>query len=111
MTKLDDAMLKHMAYLAKVEERPFSYKDFEKFEVNGQIYSVAHGTFRNKISRMIKQKIADLVYNSKISFYTLREHPFGNRSAMTVNLMGISSVIPVTGVIPYTLQTQIKNRV
>ena len=49
MTELDDAIEEHMAYLVLVEHKPFSYKDFLSFEVNGKAYKMSHGTFRNKI--------------------------------------------------------------
>jgi hypothetical protein len=102
MTKLDDAILKHMQYIVDVEGRPFSYKDFLNFQIHGLWYSVAHGTFRNKISVWIKSSIVELCYNSKISFYTLKGRYFGSSNTMTRNHMGIPSVIPVTPVIPYT---------
>lgn len=102
MTKLDDVILRYITYLVEVDGRPFSYKDFEYFKVDGQIYSVAHGTFRNKISRLTKESIVEVLYASKVSFYTLKGHYFSIRDSVTRNVMGISSVIPVIGVIPYT---------
>ena len=49
----------------------------------------------------IRQGIVRLVYNSKLAFYSLTGIAFPY-DTMTRNHMGISSVIPVTGVIPYT---------
>ena len=71
LTNLDEAMLRHMAYNVQVEHRPFSYLDFETFEVDGRNYSVSHGTCRNKFSKFIKMGLIQLEYNSKISHSTL----------------------------------------
>lgn len=96
LTELDDAMLAKMREIVFTEHRPFCYKDFEEFDINGKTYHVAHGTFRNKICKLQKEGIVELEYNSKICFYTLTGVHFGN--AVTGNHMGIPSVIPVTGV-------------
>jgi hypothetical protein len=31
-----------------------------------------HGTFRNKISRLVREGIAELEYKSNVAFYTLK---------------------------------------
>jgi abortive infection bacteriophage resistance protein len=54
MSKLDDAMRKHINYLVFEECRPFSFCDFSTFKVDGKEYTMSHGTFRNKVSKMIK---------------------------------------------------------
>lgn len=81
MSKLDDSFLKHFEYLNKVEGKPVCYKDFESFNVDGTTYYMMHGTFRNKISRLIKEGLAELYYNSKISFYVLRGVRFGKATS------------------------------
>ncbi len=55
MSKLDEAMQEHIAFIVLSLNRPFSYLDFTKFEVNGQIYTMKHGTFRNKITKLMKK--------------------------------------------------------
>jgi hypothetical protein len=70
-------MYEHMAYIVNEERRPFSFKDFFRFEVNGKKYKIKHGTFRNKISKLNKNGTVELVYNSHIAFYTLKGHKFG----------------------------------
>jgi hypothetical protein len=82
LTELDDAMLKHMAYLVFVEKRPFSFKDFLGFEVDGKKYKMEHGTFRNKISELNRNGVVELAYNSHIAFYTLKGHKL-SKSAIT----------------------------
>jgi hypothetical protein len=72
MSELDDAMQEHMAYLVFVEHRPFSYLDFLSFKVNDMEYSMSHGTFRNKISKLIETDKAELVCNSGLGFYSLK---------------------------------------
>jgi hypothetical protein len=104
MSKLDEAMLQHMHYLVFTEGRPFSYRDFRYFEVNGESYSMAHGTYRNKISALMKAGIVEQEFNSGQAFYTLKGVRFGKAKArmmmmtslMTPNHMVVS---PVTNVI------------
>jgi hypothetical protein len=96
MDNLDNAMMVRMKEIVHIEHMPFSYKDFESFVINGRTYHAAHGTFRNKISKLLKEEKVEREYNSKIGFYTMPGIHFGIK--MTDNHMGISSVIPVTGV-------------
>jgi hypothetical protein len=88
MSELDDAMEEHMAYIVFNERRPFSYRDFLHFEVGGKEYSMVHGTFRNKISKLIKAGVVEFSYNSYLGFYTLKGTKFGK--SMTSNHMGVS---------------------
>jgi hypothetical protein len=88
MTNLDDAIDVHMAHLVFEEHRPFSYKDFLHFEVDGTEHKMVHGTFRNKISRLVKKGETELAYNSGTSFYTLKGIKFGK--PMTVNHTEVS---------------------
>jgi hypothetical protein len=97
LSKLDDAIMAHIREIVFTEYRPFCYIDFEKFDINGKTYHVAHGTFRNRVSKLLKVGEIEREYNSKIGFYTLTGVHFGN--GVTRNHMGIPSVIPVTGVI------------
>jgi hypothetical protein len=48
---------------------------------------VSHGTFRNNISRLRKERLIEISYKSNIAFYTLRGVKFGkaSRIAMTDN--------------------------
>lgn len=91
-------MKRHMESIVRCEYRPFSYLDFESFEVDGHCYAVPHGTCRNEFSKFVKWGIIELDYNSKVSYYTLKGHRL-SKNLMTRNHMGISPVIPVTGVI------------
>lgn len=101
MSKLDDAMLAHIDYIVNIEYRPFSYRDFENFQCNGRWYHISHGSCRNKFSQIVKAGIIEFEYNSKVAYYTLKGHHFGNKNMMTRNHMGVSSVTPVNNVIPY----------
>jgi hypothetical protein len=106
MSKIDNAIISHMHYIVVVENRPFSYKDFEKFQLNGIWQCVAHGTFRNKISDWTRKSIVELVYKSKIAFYTLKGYNFNLSNSVTVSHMGLS---PVINVIPVTAQIEAEN--
>jgi hypothetical protein len=104
MTILEEAMLRHMKYVVQIEHRPFSYIDFESFQIDNQYYSVSHGTCRNKFSKFVRIGLIEFEFNTKLSYYTLKGHHFGASNMMTLNHMGISSVIPVTGVIRIGMQ-------
>jgi len=85
MTELEDAMREHMAFIVNIEHRPFCYKDFSYFEVNGKQYRIAHGTFRNKISKLKRNCEVELITKSNPTFYTLRGCRFDNKILMTSN--------------------------
>ena len=71
-TKLDYAMKVHMQRIVRVEKRPFCYRDFLEFELDGIRYSMTHETFRNKISTFIKNGLVQLVFYSGPAFYSLK---------------------------------------
>ena len=83
MTNLDSTMREHMVYLVNSEQRPFSFKDFQYFDVNGKSYKMTHGTFRNKIREMIQNDIVEVNTKSNPTFYTLKGCGFGNVKLMT----------------------------
>jgi hypothetical protein len=100
VSQLEEAMLKHMRYLALTEGRPSSYLDFRSFEFNGKTYGMSHGTYRNKIWEFKKAGKVETEYNAGTAFHTLKGVHFGKRKrmvtpAMTPNHMVVS---PVTGV-------------
>jgi hypothetical protein len=84
-------MIMHIHHLVHEEQRPFSYRDFIKFEVDGQEFKMTHGTFRNNISRLGKEGLIEISYKSNIAFYTLRGVKFdkASRLAMTGNHTGV----------------------
>ena len=72
LTRLEEAMLKQMHHIVKIEHRPFSHLDFTSDKVKGQPYSMKYGTFRNKISKFMMTGEVELEYNSGLAFYTLK---------------------------------------
>jgi hypothetical protein len=72
------------------EHRPFSYLDFLNFEVDSISYRVNHGTFRNKISNLIKEGMVEIAYKSHPTFYTLKNVTFGRNHRVTHHHMGVS---------------------
>ena len=72
MSKLDEAMRKHIEYLVLKEGRPFSFHDFLNFEVDGLRYHMSSGTFRNKVSALVKKGEVEVAYYSSIAFYTIK---------------------------------------
>jgi hypothetical protein len=106
VSQLDEAMLNHLSYLALIEGRPPSYRDFQSFEFNGKTYGMTHGTYRNKIWKFKKEGRVVTEYNAGTAFHTLKDVHFGKRrkEAMmtpmtTPNHMEVS---PVTNVINST---------
>jgi hypothetical protein len=92
-TKLDYAMKVHMQRIVRLEKRPFCYRDFLEFEVDGIRYSMTHGTFRNKISTFIKNGLVQLVFYSGPAFYSLKAVHFAKpKRGMTDNHAVVSSV-------------------
>jgi hypothetical protein len=76
--KLDYPMKMHMQKLVRIVQRPFCYRDFLDFEVDGEKYSMTHGTFRNKISQYVRNGYAQLEYYSGPAFYSLKGFNFAN---------------------------------
>ena len=90
MSELDDAMAEHMAGIVFSEHRPFSYgHDFARFSVHENEYTMTHGTFRNKISKLIAKGEVVVNHRSICTFYTLKGHRFGKW--MTQNHAGVRS--------------------
>jgi hypothetical protein len=89
LSGLDDVMKQHIAHIVHEEHRPFSYQDFLHFEVDGMEYNMTHGTFRNKVSRLVKEGIVELSYSSGLAFYTLKGIKFGK--PMTADHTGVAS--------------------
>ena len=81
-------MLERLEQIVTSEYRPFSYRDFLHFEINGSEHRMCHGTFRNKISKLKKKNQVEVAYRSVQTFYTLKGHKFGK--PMTPNHMGVS---------------------
>src|SRR5689334_17255645 len=96
-TKLDYPMKVHMQRIVRVEKRPFCFRDFLDFEVDGKQYSMTHGTFRNKISEYIRNDYAQLEYYSGPAFYSLKGVNFAKpRREMTDNHTVVSQLSSVS---------------
>ncbi len=73
-----DVFLERMAIIVYGDEsRPFSFRDFLKFELNGLQYKYTHGTIRNVFSILRKQDKIEKAYKSIPTFYTLKGVKFG----------------------------------
>ena len=71
------------------EDRPFSVPDFRHFEVHDEEYEMSHGTFRNYLSTLKKQREIELAYRDGIGFYTIPGRGFAK--LMTSDHMGGTS--------------------
>jgi hypothetical protein len=91
LSDLTDAMIIHIHHLVHEEQRPFSYLDFMKFEVEGREFKMTHGTFRNNVSSLMKEGLVEVSYKSSVTFYTLRGVKFdkASRIALTSNHTGV----------------------
>jgi hypothetical protein len=65
------------------------------FHVEGREYTITHGTCRNKLSKLRKEGIVELAYNSGIAFYTLKGARIGKPAAtsMTPNYIGVQVLL------------------
>ena len=91
-SELENAMLKHMKKIVYEENRPFSFLDFMKFNVDKQ-YSAKRGTIRNKFSKFVKENKIEFCYNDGVAFYTLVGKQFGKNKLMTPNHTDTSNTI------------------
>ena len=90
LNELDSALRKRITQIIQTENRPFSYVDFvPSFIVDGQNYTIAYGTFRNKMSEMLKAKKVEVVCYSPQAFYTLKG--VKSETPMTTHHTGHSS--------------------
>ena len=96
--KLEYAMKKRINHLVLVEKRPCCVLDFLDFEVDGEHYSMAHGTFRNKISKLIREGFVGLQYRSGPAFYSLPGHNFTKRKIMTGDHAVVTSMSSMSSV-------------
>ena len=85
LNKTNDAMLKHMKNIMREEYRPFSYKDFLDFEVDGSRFTLKYGTVRNKFSNFLRDGLIKLYNRSGISFYILSRFEFKKEDKMTLD--------------------------
>jgi hypothetical protein len=73
MTDLDIALWNRMNEIVQTESRPFNHIDFiPHFRVSGQDWYIGYGTFRNKVSFLLKQGMIYVVYRSPQAFYSLK---------------------------------------
>jgi hypothetical protein len=89
-------MMKYISHIVLEDHRPFSYRDFLRFEVDGKEYRMQHGTFRNKISQLMHAEKVELAYNSVVAFYTLKGIIFGKpKITMTPDRTGVPLQDPI----------------
>jgi hypothetical protein len=81
MSELSDALMYRMSHLVFIEKRPFCYRDFLKFEIDGKEYRTKHGTFRNHVSKLMKAGKVEREYHSGLCFYTIKGVNFGRRKS------------------------------
>jgi hypothetical protein len=68
-----------MYEIAIKEKRYFDFPDFvPKFIVDGQIYHISYGTFRNYVSELVRAEKVEVVACSPQAFYTLKGIRLGN---------------------------------
>jgi hypothetical protein len=92
LNELDSALWKRITQIVQTENRPFSYVDFvPSFTVDGQNYTIAYGTFRNKMSEMLKAEKVEVVYHSPQAFYVLKGVKF--ETPMTGDHTGVIAAL------------------
>lgn len=72
-----------MKEIVYIENRPFSYKDFLSFSLNGNTHIYTHGHIRNIFSALNKKGSIEFVYRSPQAFYTITSVKFSNSMTPT----------------------------
>jgi hypothetical protein len=91
------AMKLKMKEIILIEQRPFSFADFRKFEIGGKKYQMGYGTFRNNIPRLKKRGEVERAFKSRPAFYSVPGKKFnkmmtlGRRGGARCNCRLISS--------------------
>jgi hypothetical protein len=68
------------------EDRPVSFLDFvPAFEYDGTFYKMSHGTFRNKISSLIREQLVEFDYRTTQTYYTLMGRALAQKKAPTTS--------------------------
>lgn len=98
-------MEEHMAYIVLSETRPFSYRDFLKFKLNDKEYGMKHGTFRNKMSKLIKSGIVEVSYHSSCGFYTLKGYKFGKPMTPNHTVVHNNPIYRILKDLPFEVQS------
>jgi hypothetical protein len=79
MSELRKALWKRITEIVDNEKRYFSRLDFvPEFIVDGQIYHISCGTFRNIMSDWVKAEKLEVKFYSPQAFYTLKGVSIGN---------------------------------
>lgn len=88
----------HIHHIVHEEYRPFSYLDFLEFKINEQEFKMTHGTFRNNVTRLMKEDLVEVSYRTNITFYTIKGAKFNKTSniAMTGNHTGVPFISPAS---------------
>lgn len=79
-----------MEHLCIIEQRPFSYIDFLEFKVDGNSYRMTHGTFRNKISILMKRGKVGWICDSPQGFYIIKGSEQNLNSVTTDDHTGVN---------------------
>jgi hypothetical protein len=87
MSKLLEAMRCKIKEIVIEEHRPFSAGDFRRFEVDGQEFKMSHGTYRNYVSILKKNKEIEFAFISGVAFHTFPGKEF--TKSMTADHMGV----------------------
>ncbi len=98
----ENILLNHIESIAITERRPVSFRDCIYFEYNGYEYKMSHGTFRNKISNLIKKGKVTKMFHSNIAFYKPVGYEVGGWK-MTDTGTGVSSNSPLYKLINNTV--------
>ena len=90
MTDLDIALWNRMVEIVQTEKRPFSHIDFvPHFRVFGQDWCIGNGTFRNKVSSLLRQGMIYVDYYSPQAFYSLKGIRFQQPIITTLDHTGV----------------------
>ena len=86
-----ERLLERIATIVYNENRPVSFKDLLCFDYNGEKVIYKHGSLRNLISQLLKEKLIIRLYMSPQAFYSLPNITFGNK--MTPTCISVTPIL------------------
>ena len=101
MNRTNEALFRRLAHINEVEYRPACYKDFDEFVVDGKLYKLGRRTLRNKFSVLKNEGCIERYYNSRASFFVIKEVRFGKQLAIqNMNERSLSQVSEAIQLLP-----------
>jgi len=98
-----DAVFNRLKFINQVEHKPASYDDLKVIEIEGKLHEINYGTLRNMLCVLKKDGKIERYFNSRASFFVLKDVKFGKqRTIHTMTEQSISQLSEVIQQLPET---------